>query len=239
MPQCRLAAAEGRCGGAGVTAEPQPAAMLRMGAPVLLLTAATTAAPAQRPVEAACDVYVTATAANANVVAHVAAAGAGQEAAGTVVASIAAAQATVRASLSAASYELERDLLVCLGPGRHDVPGDAPLSFGGTLDSPRAGAGRVVWRGSGNKADPSKVTGGVQVTGWKSATLGGGAAFAAAVPAGAAAKLTAIRQLWVNEKRANRTSMETVVDCSTGCTTPDASKGATGDHFRFVPDCSC
>jgi hypothetical protein len=114
---------------------------------------------------------------------------------------------------------------VCLGPGVHTVAGTEPLSFG-ALDSARNG-GRVIWRGIGGTSDgapPTVVTGGVQVTGWAAATLAGEPVLSAKVPA-AAASLTAVRQLWVQETRANRTSVLSAEDCTNNCTTPTASKG--------------
>ena len=81
----------------------------------------------------------------------------------------------------------------------HSTPGSAPLAFGPMDSNPR---GRVVWRGIGNS---SIVTGGVQVTGWQ-LEPGKSAVFSASVPA-AAARLTAVRQLWVHGVRANRTSI--------------------------------
>ena len=137
--------------------------------------------------------------------------------------SLAAAQGAVRAVLgAAANQELDNDLVVCLAPGTHHVTGDAPLSFDASDSS--YGSGRVIWRGLGTEATgPSIVTGGTQVSGWKTTTLGGGPTFSAAVPA-AAAKLVAVRQLWVQGVRANRTAVATDVNCSIGCTTPNASK---------------
>jgi hypothetical protein len=138
--------------------------------------------------------------------------------------SLAAAQSAVRAALrrGAAATTLGNDLVVCLAPGTHHVAGGAPLSFDASDSS--YGSGRVIWRGLGSDATgPSIVTGGVQVAGWKPATLGGGPAFSAAVPA-AAAKLVAVRQMWVQGVRANRTAVATDVNCSIGCTTPNASK---------------
>jgi hypothetical protein len=109
--------------------------------------------------------------------------------------------------------------VVCLGPGTHSVAGGTPLSFGAS-DSARGG-GRVVWRGLGSKAAaPSIVTGGVQVTGWTKTSVG----YSAPVPS-TAAKLAAVRQLWVQGVRRNRTSMATSVNCSIGCSVPAVSKG--------------
>ena len=142
--------------------------------------------------------------------------------------SLAAAQAAVRARLSSPDYQLvgsgRGDLVVCLGPGMHSLAAArGPLTFDGS-DSPRGGNGRrVIWRGLGSKARPSIVTGGVLVSGWTAATLGGGPAFSAPVPA-AASHLAAVRQLWVAGRRANRTAVATQVNCSVDCTTPNASK---------------
>lgn len=143
-----------------------------------------------------------------------------------VVDSIGAAQSAVRSLIATREDEAATgDLLVCLGPGTHvAADSDGALRFT-DADTP-AGKARVVWRGVGSKADPTTVTGGVQVTGWKKTTLGGGTAYMATVPADAA-KLTAVRQLWVNGARANRTSVVTAVDCSSGCVTPDAAKDIT------------
>ena len=81
----------------------------------------------------------------------------------------------------------------------------------------------MIWRGGGSSSStPSVVAGGVQAKGWAAGTLAGGPAYSVAVPDGALA-LAAIRQLWVQGARANRTSMATAVH-SAGCTTPNASK---------------
>jgi hypothetical protein len=159
---------------------------------------------------------------------HVAATGAASLAHGESP-SIAAAQSAVRAKLSANDSQLDEDLVVCLGPGVHSV-GGVPLVFD-AVDSPRGS--RVIWRGS-QGADPSVVSGGVQVTGWKAATLAGGPAFSAAVPA-AVAGLATVRQLWVQGGRANRTAVETAEDCMIDCTIFNASNqncapGAAAPH---------
>jgi hypothetical protein len=216
-----------------------------MGVPSCLLLFASTAVvgaplPAAQ-LRASCDVYVQASVGNAD---RIGTENRHRERAHTeidalpgsvVVESIGAAQSAVR-SLIAQRGDLPAagDLLVCLDPGSHAAAGsDGALRFT-DKDTP-AGKARVVWRGLGSKADPTTVTGGVQVTGWKKTTLGGGTAYMATVPA-EAAKLTAIRQLWVDGVRANRTSMNTAVDCSSGCMTPDAAKdiacapGAAAPH---------
>ena len=177
----------------------------------ILLAATGAALPAKLPdLPPACDFYVSG------------AGGAQQHDAAVADAatfpSLLAAQSAVRAVINTADNQLKRDLVVCLGPGTHSVAGGAPLSFDAS-DSVHGG-GRVVWRGIGNKAAPTIVTGGVQVTGWKKTATG----FSAPVPA-AASSLTAVRQLWVAGVRSNRTSMATSVNCSIGCTTPAASKG--------------
>ena len=155
-----------------------------------------------------CDMFVAATE-------RAAAAASGIQ---TEFGSIAEAQAALRERLSAADNLLDdREFVVCLGPGTHRVAGE-PLLFD-EADSPR-GRGRVVWRGSTDA--PSVVTGGVQVTGWGPAAKYGPGAYQAKVPAGAAS-LAAVRQLWVQGVRANRTMMETAVDCGANCSTPNAS----------------
>lgn len=139
-----------------------------------------------------------------------------------VVNSIGEAQDAVRALVTnREDASVASDVLVCLGSGSHSVA-DGVQRF--TDEDNPAGNARVVWRGVGSKVDPTKVVGGVQVTGWKPQTLGGSEVYVATVPP-EAAKLTSIRQLWVNDVRANRTSVETAVDCSNGCVTPDSAKG--------------
>jgi hypothetical protein len=162
---------------------------------------------------------------------HVNAAGAGATTAvgaGRVAGSILEAQAAVRAVL-ARNATLDRDVVVCLGPGVHQA---VAVSFD-RRDSPSGGQGRVVWRGVGSKAEPAIVSGGVQVVGWRPTTLAGGPAFAAAVPL-AARQLVAVRQLWVAGSRANRTALYTDVNCSI-CTTPNASK-AVQCTWSYTPN---
>jgi hypothetical protein len=157
----------------------------------------------------ACDFHVAGSAATA----------AGTGAAGSF-GSILEARAAVR-SVLAVNRTLSGDLVVCLGAGIH---GASAVSFS-EEDSPAPGSpGRVVWRGTSSKADPTIISGGAQVTGWKATTIGGGPAFSAAVPT-TAAKLPAIRQMWVGATRANRSTAVVDVNCTVSCTIPSASKG--------------
>lgn len=168
------------------------------------------------PGAANCDVVVTGTTAGGEAEPH-------WGGPALVVASLEEAQQAVRATLAAGiRNRLDDDIVVCLGPGAHTVLGAAPLAFNSSDSG--SGAGKVIWRGTTNGLR-SVVTGGVQLYGWKAATIGGGPAFAAPVPAGAAAQLTAIRQLWVGDTRANRVNVPVDVNCNIGCTTPAASKG--------------
>ena len=132
------------------------------------------------PTEERCDLFVTASAPNAAGAAAAASAAATSsalavqarhEAAGTAFASIDAAKLAVRAMVAETSV-LARELRVCLGPGIHRVS-EGGLAFT-AADSPSEGA-RVIWRGSTDKANPSVVSGGVPVTGWKQSERYGGA----------------------------------------------------------------
>ena len=104
------------------------------------------------------------------------------------------------------------DLHVCLGPGTHSV-GAGGLAFGPEDSS--AGGRRVVWRGG--VEEPSVVSGGVQVTGWRAVIASPPlkSTYAAEVPA-SAQQLPAVRQLWVHGTRANRTTI-----VAPGCTPTD------------------
>lgn len=119
---------------------------------------------------------------------------------------------------------LRDDLVICLAPGVHDVSGST-LSFAGVEDSvARGSAGRVVWRGAPNGG--SVISGGVQVVGWAAVTLGGGAAYVAAVPAGFAAGAS-VRQLWVSRARAARTRLSNAslaLGASTSWVSPDGTR---------------
>lgn len=123
--------------------------------------------------------------------------------------SIAQAQHEVQVRLGSSDAAGGGDLLVCLGGGVHSV------GVGGVImtvvDAPGGGAGgrRVVWRGSGNPAAPTIVSGGVQVAGWIAAVPGtADGLYVTQVPT-AAKHLQAVRQLWVSGRRANRTSILT------------------------------
>ena len=121
--------------------------------------------------------------------------------------SIAQAQHEIQALLGSSDAASGGDLLVCLGGGVHSVGAGGVTMTG--ADAPVGGGRRVVWRGSGNAAAPTIVSGGVQVTGWKAAVPGtADGLYAAPVPT-AARHLQAVRQLWVSGRRANRTSIVT------------------------------
>ena len=118
-------------------------------------------------------------------------------------------QAVRRLLVSQGNASLQRDIVVCLLPGRHDVSA-APLQFG-PEDGPAqggggggGGGGRVIWRADENN---TVVSGGVQVKGWKpSEQLGGSGqqqVFVAAVPKGVIGG-SVLRQLWVGGRRAER-----------------------------------
>ena len=114
-----------------------------------------------------------------------------------------AARDAVRAALrTRPDAAVNSDLVVCLDGGVYD----GGISFDAS-DSPSPGRGKVIWRGSRSAANPTIVSGGVQITGWKAASLAGKSTFAAPLPAGVAT-LKAVRQLWVSGQRANRTTIQ-------------------------------
>ena len=113
--------------------------------------------------------------------------------------SLAQGRSAVASLLASTNGHLAFDFTICLEAGTHSVAAAAH-----TLTLPHSvlsGGGRVVWRGLGGGA---RVSGGAQVSGWTPTTLGGGAVYAAAVPA-AVPQGTVVRQLWVAGTRAART----------------------------------
>lgn len=108
------------------------------------------------------------------------------------------------------------DIIVCLAPGVYDHS-SAPLALSHEDDvcgyvlaesatrdlCRRSPPRRVRWRGSA--AGASIVSGGVQITGWSPTTLGGGAVYAASVPAGTFSSGLTARAFWVAGNRTTRT----------------------------------
>ena len=138
--------------------------------------------------------------------------GAGAAAADGALASLAAAQAAARLVQA-------RPAVVCLS-GVFSVA-DAPLAL-------TAEDSNITWRGVGGGA---VVSGGLPVSDWQPATLGGGAAYVSPVPAGWPAAAV-VRQLWsAGGTRAARTAVQDVA-AALGGLTPWAAGG--GGAVGFV-----
>ena len=135
-------------------------------------------------------------------------------------ASLSSAAAAARAHRAASAASA--DTVVCLS-GTFSAAA-SPFSLGAHDGAASSGGGRVVWRGVGGGAT---ISGGLSVSGWRPATLGGGAVFAAPLPAGWPAGAP-VRQLWVDGVRASRTILTDVAAALGGMTPWTGSGGAVG-----------